>query len=121
MRSPRTFDPSITGESDLTSGCLCEPIFPKLLHVGADTDLLSDMLAPPKKRAANRRLKRRQRAREKAGLRRCELWVSDRALEGIIRQFVVTNQLTDTQAHDHHNVEKALAAHIERQGGEWAR
>jgi hypothetical protein len=79
------------------------------------------MLAPPKKRAANRRLKRRQRAREKAGLRRCELWVSDRALEGIIRQFVVTNQLTDTQAHDHHNVEKALAAHIERQGGEWAR
>jgi hypothetical protein len=42
------------------------------------------MLAPPeKRRAADRKRKRRQVQRERQGLRRCQLWLSDHAHERV--------------------------------------
>jgi hypothetical protein len=48
-----------------------------------NSDLPQGMLAPPQRRAADRRRKRRQLEREKLGLRRFTLWLSlsDRAIE----------------------------------------
>jgi hypothetical protein len=86
------------------------------------------MLAPPERRrkklerrAANLRRKHKQLERENQRLRRCTLWISDVALAGIITQLVMTGQLSDEQAMDHHKLEAALAALVERQGKEWAR
>jgi hypothetical protein len=102
----------------------------------ADADLQWHMSAPPQHRRRNlvrkrrplaerRRVdlvrKHRQLDREKAGLLRCTLWVSNRALEGIIRQFVLTGQLTDMEAQDHSSIERALTALIETQGAHWVR
>jgi hypothetical protein len=86
------------------------------------------MLAPPdrrrkkleRRRAANRRRKAEQRARGKAGLHRCTLWISGQAYEGLLRQLIHNGQLTDSQANDHHQFELALSARVERQGKEWA-
>jgi len=88
------------------------------------------MLAPPERRrkrkpvaerrADDRRRKRRQLKREKLGLYRCELWLTTRAVEGLIQQLISTRQLTDEQALSHRNVEKALTALIEAQGERWA-
>jgi hypothetical protein len=75
--------------------------------------------APPERRAANRRRKRKQLEREKAGLRRCTLWVSNRALEGIVRQFTSTGVLGDAEAQDHSSIERALTALLEKQGLSW--
>jgi hypothetical protein len=77
------------------------------------------MLAPPQKRAANRRDKRRQRAREKQDLHRTVLWLSGRAVAGLIQQLVHNGQLSDEQAHDYRNVERALAQALEAQGRNW--
>lgn len=89
------------------------------------------MLAPPQRRrkhkpiavlrADARRRKTRQLEREKRGLHRCVLWVSGRAIEGLIRQFMFEGRLTDKAALDHHNFETALAALIEKQGAHWSR
>jgi len=79
------------------------------------------MLAPPARRIADRRRKAKERARRKNGLHRCTLWITSAAYEGLLRQFEVTGQLSDKQATDHRRFEAALAALIERQGGEWAR
>jgi hypothetical protein len=68
------------------------------------------MLAPPEKRAADRRRKTRQLDRRRRGLRRCELWISDRAIEGLIRQLTITGKLTDRQASHHGKLEGAIAA-----------
>jgi hypothetical protein len=73
------------------------------------------------RRADDRRRKNLQLDREKLGLRRCTLWISDAALAGIITQLVMTGQLSDEQAMDHHKLEAALAALIEKQGAHWAR
>jgi hypothetical protein len=62
------------------------------------------MLAPPAKRRADRTRKRRQLRREKLGLHRCQLWLTDRALEGLIAQLVATGKLTDKAANDHRNI-----------------
>jgi hypothetical protein len=77
------------------------------------------MLAPPAKRRADRTRKRRQLRREKLGLHRCQLWLTDRALEGLITQLVATGKLTDKAANDHRNIETAIAALLEAQGRRW--
>jgi hypothetical protein len=79
------------------------------------------MLAPPARRLADRRRKAKSRARRKGGLRRYQLWISDRAAEGLINQFIVTGQLSDRDAMNHRKLEAALAALIEKQGEHWAR
>jgi hypothetical protein len=84
-----------------------------------DADLQSAMLAPPARRARNRRLKRKQREREKLGLHRVELWLSRRALEGLVSQLVHDGQLTDAQALDHKKLECAIAQGLEQQGRTW--
>jgi uncharacterized protein YaiL (DUF2058 family) len=73
------------------------------------------------RRLADRKRKHRSLQRKRQGLRRCQLWLSDGALEGLITQLIATNKLDDTTANDHHNVEVALAGLLERQGREWAR
>ena len=79
------------------------------------------MLAPPKKRAANRRLKRRQREREKRDLHRVELWLSGRALGGLIAMLTRTNKLTDQAAADRIKLDAAIAELLEAQGMSWVR
>jgi hypothetical protein len=89
------------------------------------------MLAPPERhrkrkpiaarRAADRKRKRRQLAREKQDLHRLELWVTSSALEGLITQLVLTKQLSDRQSLDRHNVDAAIACLLEAQGRRWAR
>jgi hypothetical protein len=73
------------------------------------------------RRLADRKRKRRSLQRRKAGLRRCQVWISDIALEGLITQLVATNKLSDKAANDHCTVEAAIAQLLERQGREWAR
>ena len=100
----------------------------------ADTDLQSAMLAPPQRRRRNpirkhrplaerRRVdlarKHRQLDRERAGLRRYQLWLSDRAVEGLIKQLIITGELSDEQAYDHRKLEAALTTAFERQGLVW--
>ena len=101
----------------------------------ADADLQSVMSAPPQRRRSNpirkqrrplaerRRVdlarKHRQLDRERAGLRRYQLWLSDRAVEGLITQLIITGELTDEQAYDHHKLEAALTTAFERQGLVW--
>lgn len=72
------------------------------------------MLAPPERRVADRRRKRKERARRKNGLHRCTLWLTDRALEQLITQFVLDGWLTEQQALHHRNVESALAFLLEQ-------
>ena len=79
------------------------------------------MLAPPKKRAANRRRKAKERARRKNGLHRCELWLSANAYEGLLQQLIMTGALSDSQANDHHRFELAFTALVEAQGVRWTR
>jgi hypothetical protein len=74
------------------------------------------MLAPPERRAADRRRKTRQLERRRKGLRRCTLWISDHALEGLITQLVTTGKLTDRQASHHAKLESAIADLLEEQG-----
>jgi len=79
------------------------------------------MLAPPERRARNRRYQRASRARRKAGLQRCTLWLSTLAIEGLLNQMVADKRLTDSQADKHELFEIALAALVEAQGQRWAR
>jgi hypothetical protein len=94
------------------------------------------MSAPPQRRrrilvrkrcplAERRRVdlvrKRRQLDRERAGLRRVQIWLSNRALEGLVTQLVRTEKLTDQSAADHRKLETALAALLEQQGLSWVR
>jgi len=89
-------------------------MFPTVLH--------SAMLAPPeKRRRKNRAYQRASRARRKAGLHRCQLYISGRAYEGLIGQLILMGQLTDSEALDHRRFEAALTAMIEYQGAvKWA-
>jgi hypothetical protein len=77
------------------------------------------MLAPPARRARDRRLKRRQRARERQDLHRVELWLSGRALGGLIAMLIRTGKLTDQAAADRIKLDAALAALLEQQGLTW--
>jgi hypothetical protein len=77
------------------------------------------MLAPPERRARARERKTRQLERRRKGLRRCQLWLTERALEGLIRQLTITGRLTNKQAADHAKLETALAAQLEQQGLSW--
>src|SRR6516162_9264911 len=60
------------------------------------------------RRAADLTRKRRQLERERLGLHRCELWISARAIEGLIAQLVATGKLTDKAADNYRNVETAI-------------
>jgi hypothetical protein len=92
------------------------------------------MLAPPARRAATRQAKRRltsarrlaDRARKrlelrrrKLGLHRCVLWLPAISIEGLAAQLIATGRLTDEQALDFREVEKALAHQLAEQGRRW--
>jgi hypothetical protein len=77
------------------------------------------MLAPPERRARDRLRKAKQRKRRNAGLCRCQLWLTERALEGLTRQLTITGRLTNKQAADHAKLEAAIAALLEQQGLSW--
>jgi len=86
------------------------------------------MLAPPERhrkklerRAADRRYQRDCRARRKAGLRRCQLWLSGRALEGIVTMLVATGKLSEAESANDVKLDAALAALLEAQGMSWVR
>jgi hypothetical protein len=80
------------------------------------------MLAPPaKRRSKNRVNQRAHRERRKNGLRRVQLYLSDRAIEGLLDQMVADKRLADGEANDHSKFERALAALNEAQGRRWAR
>jgi hypothetical protein len=74
------------------------------------------MLAPPARRRAARIRKARQRAREKNGVALYRLVLSNRAVEGLILKFILEGKLSEAQALDHRNVEKAIAAFVEEEG-----
>jgi hypothetical protein len=89
------------------------------------------MLAPPNRRrkrqkpvadrrAADRKRKAKERARAKNGMHRVELWITGRAYEGMIAQFVATGKLSDEAAFYHRNFEHAFERLIEVQGGHWS-
>jgi hypothetical protein len=77
------------------------------------------MLAPPQRRAADRKRKRRQLVREKQDLHRVELWLTGHALAGLIRQLIITQALTDKAANNHRSVENAIGKQLEQQGLTW--
>jgi hypothetical protein len=58
------------------------------------------MLAPPARRLADRRRKRRQLSREKLGLHRVELWLPSDVIAGLTRQMIVDRKITDEAALD---------------------
>jgi len=57
--------------------------------------------------------------RQENGLHRVELWLTDEAYMGLLRQLISTRQLTDEQALDRRRFEAALTAMIEHQGRKW--
>ena len=98
------------------------------LVTSANSDLASGMLAPParrkrkplaQRRADGRRRQRDYRMRQENGLHRVELWLTDEAYMGLLRQLISTRQLTDEQALDRRRFEAALTAMIEHQGRKW--
>ena len=80
------------------------------------------MLAPPERRAADRKRKRRQLAREKQDLHRVELWLPAIVIEGLSRQLIMDGLLTDERALDPRQFEAALTCLLTAQGKLfWAR
>jgi len=82
--------------------------------------------APPRRprrerRTAAARRKRAERARHKAGFHHYSMWLSDRAVEGLILKCVLEGRLTESQAMQPKMVEQALAALLEEEGSGWAR
>jgi hypothetical protein len=49
------------------------------------------------------------------------MWLSDRAVEGLILKCVLEGRLTESQAMQPKMVEQALAALLEEEGSGWAR
>jgi hypothetical protein len=92
------------------------------------------MSAPPQRRrrklVRKRRLlaerraalvrKHRQLARENRDLHRVELWLSGKALSGLIAMLVRTNKLSDQAAADRAKLDAAIARELEQQGARWA-
>jgi hypothetical protein len=92
------------------------------------------MSAPPERRrrklvrkprplAERRRVdlarKHLQLSRERAGLCRVQIWLSNRALEGLVAMFIRGGKLTDATATDHRQLEAAIAQELEQQGARW--
>jgi hypothetical protein len=49
------------------------------------------------------------------------MWISDRAVDGLILKCVLEGRLTEAQAMQPKQVEQALAALLEEEGLRWAR
>jgi hypothetical protein len=79
------------------------------------------MLAPLQRRAANRRRKAKERQRRRKGLRRCELWLTDRAVEGLLTQLITDRKLSERTASDFRHFETALARTLNELRDEWRR
>jgi hypothetical protein len=80
---------------------------------------LAQRLDPPRKTRSPSPDARRQaktRQRRKNGLRSYRFDLSDRAVEGLILKFILEGKLTEAEALDHRNVEKAIAAFVEEEG-----
>jgi hypothetical protein len=67
------------------------------------------------------RRKREQRAKHDAGFHHYGMWISDRAVEGLIMHLVLEGRLTEAQALQPKLVEQALATLLEEEGHRWAR
>ena len=72
------------------------------------------------RRADDRARKALERRREANGLCLCKLWLSRRALEGIITALVLSGELTDVEACDHRKLENKLTSLLERHGESFA-
>jgi hypothetical protein len=79
------------------------------------------MLAPPERRAADRRRKAKQRARERNGVALYRLALSNRAVEGFILRSIIGGHLSEKEALNPRKLERALANFIEQEGCAWAR
>jgi hypothetical protein len=78
-------------------------------------------IAPSRTAAAKRQA--RVRARRKNGIDWYRLEISHRGIEGMIAQWIATEQITEEQALrlDRHAIERLLMHGIEQQGARWAR
>jgi len=67
--------------------------------------------------------KRKERARHKAGFHHYGMWLSDRAMEGLIRALILgqPQRLTPEQADRPAEVMRALVDFLEEEGNRWAR
>ena len=64
---------------------------------------------------------RKVRANRKAGQHHYGLWISDRAVEGLIMRLILEQRLTGSQALRPRLVTQALAQLLEEEGHRWAR
>jgi hypothetical protein len=90
-------------------------------HLFVEASAVLVMLAPPQRRAANRRRKANERQRRRKGLRRCELWLTDRAVEGLLMQLITDHKISERTACDFRHFETALARALIDQGERWRR
>jgi hypothetical protein len=74
------------------------------------------MLAPPARRAADRRRQAKARERRRNGVRVYPLPLSDRCIETLIMRFVLSGRLTERQALQPRQINRALADLLEEMG-----
>ena len=74
------------------------------------------MLAPPARRAADRRRQAEKRKRRQNGIRCYSLPLSDRCVENLIVRLILAGRLTETQALQPPQVNRALADLLEEMG-----
>jgi hypothetical protein len=67
------------------------------------------------------RRKRKERARHKAGFHHYGLWISDRAVEGLILKCIQEQRLTPEQATYPYHIKRAILELLEEEGNRWAR
>jgi len=93
------------------------------MSVLADSATARRLRHPRRERARTpaARRKRAERARHKAGFHHYGMWISDRAVDGLILKCVLEGRLTEAQAMQPKQVEQALAALLEEEGLRWAR
>jgi hypothetical protein len=94
----------------------------------AHTDTASARRARARPRAARRqantpaaRRQRKVRANRKRGFHHYGMWISDRAVEGLIMRLVLERRLTEAQALRPRLVALAIAQLLEEEGQRWAR
>ena len=67
------------------------------------------------------RRKRKERAQHKAGFHYYGMWISDRAVCGLILKCIQEQRLTPEQATYPHHVKRAILELLEEEGNAWAR
>jgi hypothetical protein len=89
------------------------------------TDSIHAVRARSPRRSRSRtpaaRRKRKQRARHKNGEHHYRMWISDRAVEGLILKCIIEGRLSEADALEPRCVENAIKQLLEEEGQRWAR